>query len=98
MRCTGDLGRVVTGFGFHDVVIESPVHSVQLQDLEPREVGEVLLACKKRIEQIKEYDLIKYVQVLFFFSFKPSIRFQFNYCYYYHFCLLSRYVCSLIAQ
>ncbi|KAH9728436.1 ADP-glucose phosphorylase [Citrus sinensis] len=63
MRCTGDLGRVVTGFGFHDVVIESPVHSVQLQDLEPREVGEVLLACKKRIEQIKEYDLIKYVQV-----------------------------------
>lgn len=67
MRCTGDLGRVVTGFGFHDVVIESPVHSVQLQDLEPREVGEVLLACKKRIEQIKEYDLIKYVQVLFFF-------------------------------
>ncbi|KAK9206244.1 hypothetical protein WN943_016519 [Citrus x changshan-huyou] len=44
MRCTGDLGRVVTGFGFHDVVIESPVHSVQLQDLEPREVGEVLLA------------------------------------------------------
>lgn len=63
MRCVGDLGRVVTGFGFHDVVIESPFHSVQLQDLDPREVGEVLLACKKRIEQIKEYDLIKYVQV-----------------------------------
>lgn len=76
MRCTGDLGRVVTGFGFHDVVIESPVHSVQLQDLEPREVGEVLLACKKRIEQIKEYDLIKYVQVLFFFLLNPQLGFN----------------------
>ncbi|KAJ0014832.1 hypothetical protein Pint_20167 [Pistacia integerrima] len=53
---------VVPGVGFHDVVIETPVHSVHLSDLGPTQVGEVLLAYKKRIEQIKERDLIKYVQ------------------------------------
>lgn len=58
------LGDVaVSGFGFHDVVIESPVHSVNLSDLSPAQVGEVLLACKKRIEQLRICDSIKYVQV-----------------------------------
>ncbi|KAK2638199.1 hypothetical protein Ddye_025994 [Dipteronia dyeriana] len=61
--CLGYSDRVVKGFGFHDVVIETPVHSVQLSDLHPREVGDVLLAYKKRIEQIQEYEFIKYVQV-----------------------------------
>lgn len=46
-------------------MIEAPVHSVNLSDLDPTEVGEVLLAYKKRIEQIKERDLIKYVQVCY---------------------------------
>ncbi|KAF3442211.1 hypothetical protein FNV43_RR16127 [Rhamnella rubrinervis] len=56
-------GRVLEGFGFHDVLIESPVHSVQLCDLSPREIGEVLLAHRRRVEQIASYDSIKYVQV-----------------------------------
>lgn len=59
----GDVA--VSGFGFHDVVIESPVHSVNLSDLSPAQVGEVLLASKKRIEQLRSCDSIKYVQVLF---------------------------------
>lgn len=59
----GCPGRVVTGFGFHDVVIEAPVHSVQLYDMEPRQIGEVMLAYKKRIEQIIRCESIKYVQV-----------------------------------
>ncbi|KAF5749177.1 putative galactose-1-phosphate uridylyltransferase [Tripterygium wilfordii] len=58
-----EWGRVLDGFGFHDVVIEAPVHSVQLCDLEPREIGEVLLAYKKRIDQIASFESIKYVQV-----------------------------------
>lgn len=58
-------GTVLDGFGFHDVVIESPVHSVQLSDLSPREIGEVLLAHRRRIEQIAGCDSIKYVQVRF---------------------------------
>ncbi|KAL6997457.1 UDP-glucose--hexose-1-phosphate uridylyltransferase [Sarracenia purpurea var. burkii] len=53
----------ISGFGFHDVVIESPVHSVQLSDLAPVEIGEILLAYKRRIEQLRCHDSIKYVQV-----------------------------------
>lgn len=60
------LGDVaVSGFGFHDVVIESPVHSVNMSDLSPSQVGEVMLAFKKRVEQLQNYDNVKYVQVLF---------------------------------
>lgn len=57
----GDVS--IGGFGFHDVIIESPVHSVRLQDLEPGEVGCVLLAYKKRIQQLCGVDGISYVQV-----------------------------------
>lgn len=68
--------RVVKGFGFHDVVIETPVHSVHLSDLDPREVGEVLLAYKKRIHQLQESEFIKYVQVWCFFNLKICVLFQ----------------------
>ncbi|XP_052174337.1 ADP-glucose phosphorylase isoform X2 [Diospyros lotus] len=56
-------GVALSGFGFHDVVIESPVHSVHLSDLDPVDVGVVLLAYKKRIQQLLSHDSIKYVQV-----------------------------------
>ncbi|URE02337.1 Galactose-1-phosphate uridyl [Musa troglodytarum] len=54
----------VTGFGFHDVVIETPDHSVHLPDLSPEEVGEVLLAYKQRIFQLARLGSIKYVQAV----------------------------------
>ncbi|KAK6119268.1 hypothetical protein DH2020_046994 [Rehmannia glutinosa] len=53
----------VTGFGFHDVVIESPAHPIHLTDLPPAQVADVLLAYKKRIDQLRALDSIKYVQV-----------------------------------
>ncbi|KAF8398591.1 hypothetical protein HHK36_017522 [Tetracentron sinense] len=53
----------LTGFGFHDVVIETPLHSVTLSDLSPPEVADVLLAYKERIQQLGRHELIKYVQV-----------------------------------
>ncbi|XP_062113489.1 ADP-glucose phosphorylase [Humulus lupulus] len=56
-------GRALDGVGFHDVVIETPVHSVQLCDLSPLEIGRVFLAYKSRIQQIASYESIKYVQV-----------------------------------
>ncbi|XP_061374025.1 ADP-glucose phosphorylase [Gastrolobium bilobum] len=56
-------GSVLNGFGFHDVVIETPVHSVQLSDLSPEEIGQVFVAHTKRIEQVATHDSIKYVQV-----------------------------------
>lgn len=60
-QCSGDVA--VIGFGFHDVVIESPVHTVHLADLSPAQVGDVFLAYKTRIDQLRTLDSIKYVQV-----------------------------------
>lgn len=56
-------GQAISGFGFHDVVIETPLHSLQLSDLSPREIGNVLLAYTTRIPHFFTYDSIKYVQV-----------------------------------
>lgn len=57
-------GRVlISGLGFHDVVIETPVHSVQLSDLSARQIGEILVAYTTRIRQLMIHDVIRYVQV-----------------------------------
>ncbi|XP_050941439.1 probable galactose-1-phosphate uridyltransferase isoform X3 [Cucumis melo] len=56
-------GCLLDGYGFHDVIIESPVHSVHLSDLTPEDVAQVLFAYKKRILQLASDDSIKYVQV-----------------------------------
>ncbi|KAK3011442.1 hypothetical protein RJ639_012044 [Escallonia herrerae] len=53
----------LSGFGFHDVVIESPVHAVHLPDLDPVKIGDVFMAYKKRIEQLQCHDSIQYVQI-----------------------------------
>ncbi|GAB2268015.1 hypothetical protein Dimus_002993 [Dionaea muscipula] len=58
-----DGSGVIKGFGFHDVVIESPTHPVHLPDLSASEVGDVLLAYRKRILQLAAVGSIKYVQV-----------------------------------
>ncbi|XP_030927933.1 ADP-glucose phosphorylase [Quercus lobata] len=55
--------EVLRGFGFHDVVIETPFHSLQLSDLSPQEISEVLLAYKNRILQLAAHSSIHYVQV-----------------------------------
>lgn len=54
---------VVSGFGFHDVVIDTPFHGARLSDLGKGDAGQVILAYKKRVLQLKEIDAIKYVQV-----------------------------------
>ncbi|CAA7038686.1 unnamed protein product [Microthlaspi erraticum] len=41
--------RTIAGFGFHDVVIESPLQSIQLSDLDPVGIGDVLIAYRKRL-------------------------------------------------
>lgn len=45
------------------MIIETPVHSVHLSDLDGEGVGEVLLAYKKRVLELKGDGKIKYVQV-----------------------------------
>uniref|UniRef100_A0A0E0HX63 Galactose-1-phosphate uridyl transferase N-terminal domain-containing protein n=1 Tax=Oryza nivara TaxID=4536 RepID=A0A0E0HX63_ORYNI len=55
--------RAVVGFGFHDVVIETPRHDVRLWDLDAAGVGDVLLAYARRVRQLMEHPAVKYVQV-----------------------------------
>ncbi|XP_077247776.1 putative galactose-1-phosphate uridyltransferase [Tasmannia lanceolata] len=62
-RSPNSQSCVLTGFGFHDVVIETPNHSVNLSDLSESEIGDVLLAYKERIEQLSCQGSMKYVQV-----------------------------------
>lgn len=60
--------EVLGGFGFHDVVIETPFHSLQLSDLSSQQISEVLFAYKNRILQLAAHSSIHYVQVLPLFS------------------------------
>ncbi|GAU47816.1 hypothetical protein TSUD_137830 [Trifolium subterraneum] len=53
---------VLDGFGIHDVVIESPVHSDQLLDLSPKEIGEIFVAFTSRIQELVHLESIKYIQ------------------------------------
>jgi UDPglucose--hexose-1-phosphate uridylyltransferase len=55
--------RAVRGFGFHDVVIETPRHDVRLWDLDADGVRDVLLAYAARVRQLAEHPAVKYVQV-----------------------------------
>ncbi|KAL5196603.1 hypothetical protein ABZP36_000115 [Zizania latifolia] len=55
--------RAVVGFGFHDVVIETPRHDVRLWDLDADGVADVLLAYARRVRQLMEHPAVKYVQV-----------------------------------
>ncbi|CAM8932608.1 unnamed protein product [Rhodiola kirilowii] len=54
---------VVAGFGFHDVVIETTTHPVQLSDLSAEGISQVVFAYKQRIDQIVKHEAIEYVQV-----------------------------------
>lgn len=59
-----DVGEcAVRGFGFHDVVIETPRHDVRLWDLDAEGVRDVLLAYARRVQQLSEHRAVKYVQV-----------------------------------
>ncbi|KAL6184319.1 hypothetical protein ACLB2K_045721 [Fragaria x ananassa] len=42
-------GQLMTGFGFHDVVIETPIHSLHLSHLPPSQIALVLGAYTTRI-------------------------------------------------
>lgn len=55
--------RAVPGFGFHDVVIETPRHDVRLWDLDAEGVRDVLLAYAERVRQLGEHPAVQYVQV-----------------------------------
>ncbi|TVU41634.1 hypothetical protein EJB05_15169, partial [Eragrostis curvula] len=55
--------RAMCGFGFHDVVIETPRHDFRLWDLDAEGVSDVLLAYAALVRQLAEHPAVKYVQV-----------------------------------
>jgi UDPglucose--hexose-1-phosphate uridylyltransferase len=63
----------VRGFGFHDVVIETPRHDVRLWDLEAEGVGDVLLAYARRVRQLAQHPAVKYVQVILYLNFSAYL-------------------------
>lgn len=58
-----DGGGVLPGFGFHDVVIETPEHGVRMSDMSAEGVGQVVEAYRERILQLKRVRSVQYVQV-----------------------------------
>eukprot|EP01018_Ginkgo_biloba_P024946 Gb_04070 [translate_table: standard] len=53
----------LNGFGSHDVVVETPDHSTPLASLPASRIHDILLAYKKRVQQLSSNEHIKYVQV-----------------------------------
>ncbi|MBU2575386.1 MAG: galactose-1-phosphate uridylyltransferase [Elusimicrobia bacterium] len=51
------------GTGFHEVVIETPVHSRQMEDMEVSGITDVLNTYTRRMNEIKKDGRIKYVMV-----------------------------------
>ncbi|VAI60583.1 unnamed protein product [Triticum turgidum subsp. durum] len=52
----------VRGFGFHDVVIETPHHEVRLWDLDAEGVRDVLLAYARRVQQLAEHPAVNFTE------------------------------------
>ncbi|MQL85669.1 hypothetical protein Taro_018204, partial [Colocasia esculenta] len=59
-----ERGLVVAGYGFHDVVIETPYHGFHLSDLSPTEAGEVVLAYRERVLQLASLGSIKFLRIM----------------------------------
>lgn len=53
----------INGFGFHDVLIDTPIHEERLWDFSSDEMLVVLESIKKRLLVLKENFKIKYIQV-----------------------------------
>ncbi|MCD6578793.1 galactose-1-phosphate uridylyltransferase [bacterium] len=53
----------MTGYGFHEVVIESPQHKNSLSDLSKEHVFNIFRIIKKRILELKDQKDIKYILV-----------------------------------
>ncbi len=56
-----DIFRVITGYGIHEVIIESPIHNTTIALMSPKEISSVLLFYKKREREISKNKNIEYV-------------------------------------
>lgn len=54
---------VITGFGIHEIIVETPEHKTQLQDLSFNQVRDVIWVYKERISDLKKDKRFKYVTI-----------------------------------
>lgn len=54
---------MMTGYGAHEVVIETPDHNRQLKDQEPHEIADVLTVIQDRVEDLHRDKRMRYVLV-----------------------------------
>lgn len=70
LRIEGDLNREgegifdkMNGIGAHEVIVETPSHELDLVDLKPEEIGNVIRAFRERIVDLKKDPRFKYIMI-----------------------------------
>ncbi len=59
----GDLFQSLGGFGFHEVIAETPEHEINLEDLEEERIGLVIDTYLERRKELGKNTEIKYVSI-----------------------------------
>lgn len=70
LRIEGDLNREgegifdkMNGVGAHEVIVETPAHEMDLVDLEPEKIKDVIAAFRDRIIDLKKDPRFKYIMI-----------------------------------
>jgi len=70
LRIEGDLNREgegifdkMNGVGAHEVIVETPAHEMDLVDLKPEEIKNVIAAFRERINDLKKDPRFKYIMI-----------------------------------
>ncbi|MEF8798638.1 MAG: galactose-1-phosphate uridylyltransferase [Candidatus Bipolaricaulota bacterium] len=58
-----DLFKTMGGFGFHEVVAETPLHDVRLEDLPVEDIKLIIQTYLERLSAFSEHPEIKYVSI-----------------------------------
>ncbi|BBE30656.1 galactose-1-phosphate uridylyltransferase [Tepiditoga spiralis] len=53
----------ITGFGYHEVIIETPEHNTSFSKMSDKQINEVIWAYLKRFVEIKKDKKVKYIQI-----------------------------------
>ncbi|MGM0641774.1 MAG: galactose-1-phosphate uridylyltransferase [Thermotogota bacterium] len=53
----------ISGYGYHEVIIETPEHNTNFSEMSKRQLKEVIWAYIKRFNEIKKDENIKYIQI-----------------------------------
>lgn len=54
---------VITGFGVHEIIVETPEHKTQLEELQFNQVRDIIWAYKERLTELKKDKRFKYITI-----------------------------------